>query len=200
MRNSSILCVAAWIVACGGVGRCAETGGIRGVVNAPTSARGRELVVYVAGVRGRWAPAAEPVVDQKNREFVPRVLPILQGSTVRILNSESFTHNVQIFHKGKLLMDASQPAGGPPLRRKFDDPGVVVLLCGLHLEMKAYLLVLENPYFAKVRAGEPFEIRGVPAGRHRLKVWGEALPRERLAQSVSVEVKPGAVSEVALSP
>lgn len=45
------------------------------------------------------------------------------------------------------------------------------MLCNVHPEMEAYIVVLQNPYFAVVDKKGKFEILGIPAGEYTLKVW-----------------------------
>jgi hypothetical protein len=46
--------------------------------------------------------------------------------------------------------------------------------------MSGYVVVVENPYFAKTGPAGTFRISGVPPGRYRLRCWHEQLPaRER---------------------
>ena len=61
---------------------------------------------------------------------------------------------------------------GPLLAR----PGVVHLQCDAgHTWMRAYIVVVENPYFAVSDASGRFALTDVPAGSHKLKTWHEKL-------------------------
>jgi hypothetical protein len=76
---------------------------------------------------------------------------------------------------------------GTARRVKFDRPGVVELLCNVHLEMSAYIVVVKNPYFAQPKADGTFRIENVPPGRHRLRSWHKRLPARE--QEVEVPAK-----------
>jgi hypothetical protein len=39
--------------------------------------------------------------------------------------------------------------------------------------MEAYVVVLQNPYFAKVDKAGNYEIKNVPPGEYTLKVWNK---------------------------
>jgi hypothetical protein len=58
--------------------------------------------------------------------------------------------------------------------------------------MIAYIVVTEHPYHAVTDIYGEYEIRDVPPGNYRLKVWHESLG----IQEKQVEVKGGAVSNV----
>ena len=53
--------------------------------------------------------------------------------------------------------------------------GEVPLLCNVHPEMLGYVIVLQNPYFALSDNTGKYEIKNVPAGSYKLKVWHEKL-------------------------
>jgi hypothetical protein len=54
-----------------------------------------DFVVYVEGIEGSFNPPTEPaVMDQKDLKFVPHVLVVLVGTTVRFPNSDPLSHNV----------------------------------------------------------------------------------------------------------
>jgi hypothetical protein len=57
----------------------------------------------------------------------------------------------------------------------FDRPGVVTLLCNVHPEMSAFILVLQNPYYAMPDRRGAYAIREVPPGKYKLIAWHERL-------------------------
>ena len=104
--------------------------------------------------------------------FVPHVLPVLVGTKVAFPNSDDIRHNVfsptpsSKFNLGTY----------PKLTTKyyvFDKPGTVTLLCNVHAEMSAYVIVTETPYFAVTDKAGNFTLKNVPAGNYVLKVWHE---------------------------
>ena len=74
----------------------------------------------------------------------------------------------------------------------FDNTGVVTLLCSIHEEMSAYVVVLPNPYFARVGADGTFALDGVPEGSRSVALWSEGKP----VVSRSASVRAGAAVEV----
>ena len=58
---------------------------------------------------------------------------------------------------------------------KFDTPGVVPLLCNVHPEMSAYIVVSPTPYFAMTDASGHFTISDVPDGSYTVSAWHEGM-------------------------
>lgn len=144
-------------------------------------------IVYVEGVRGR--PSRRTVtMDQRNHRFVPSILPIVRGTTVRFLNSDNEAHNV--FSPDNEGYDLGNWVGGETRSRRFDRSGVYTQLCRLHPSMIGYIVVLDNPHFARVRGGR-FTLN-LPPGRYRLAAWH---PRGR-GGPVSVTVRGGEETSV----
>ncbi len=94
------------------------------------------LAVCVAMVAVGPAPAADTVVvDIRDYKFVPQVLTIKAGTTVRWTNSEKrTTHSVQFLGPDGLESERLFP--GESWQRTFDKPGNYPYACGPHPEMK----------------------------------------------------------------
>lgn len=120
-------------------------------------------------------PPEQPVVlDQIRLTFVPHVLPVLVGTTVAFVNSDELKHNVFSSSKVKLFNLGTYPRG-VSRSLTFEKPGTVMVLCNVHLEMSAYVVVLETPYFALSDQAGRFSIRNVPPGQYTVKTWHESL-------------------------
>jgi plastocyanin len=67
-------------------------------------------VVFIEGAE--TPPSAEPaVMDQRNKEFVPRLLPVVRGQEIRFLNSDQVQHNVLSPHEQEHFDLGLYPAG-----------------------------------------------------------------------------------------
>lgn len=132
------------------------------------------MVVYVetAG-KARFEPSPEPAaMDQRGLEFVPHVLPVLVGTRVAFINSDPVGHNVFSASPTKPFNLGTYPEGVSRYVT-FDRPGVVEILCNVHPEMGAYILVLETPYFTLTNERGQYRITGLPTGSHSVSVWCE---------------------------
>lgn len=154
--------------------RLVFAGTIEGRITSAAPADLGSLVVWVDDIEGRFpAPSGPAVMDQKSLRFVPHVLPILAGTTVEFPNSDPLAHNVFSISETKRF-NLGLYSKGTVRRLRFDKPGVVQLLCNVHLEMSGYIVVLKNPYFTLVNPNGTYRIEGVPAGKHRLRCWHES--------------------------
>jgi plastocyanin len=139
------------------------------------------VVVSVEDLEGSFPAPKEPVVmkemDQKGLRFVPHVLPILVGTTVKFLNSDPVSHNVFSISEAKRF-NLGLYGRGVNRSIRFDRPGIVELLCNVHMEMAGYIVVLKNPFFALAKSDGTYRIAGVPAGRRRVRYWQEQLPAQ----------------------
>lgn len=137
-------------------------------------------------------------MDQRNKTFIPRLLPVLVGSTVDFMNNDDMEHNVMC-PDGETY-DLGRWTKGEMRAYTFAQEGVYTQLCNLHPEMIAYVLSVRTPYFAVTGEEGRFRIPNVPAGRRRLKVWHERFKPDRLAKGFDVTVAEGGTAEVVLEP
>lgn len=140
-------------------------------------------VVSLEGVSGTFHSSHTVQMDQKDKEFLPHVLAILKGTTVNFVNSDSFLHNVFSGSRVKTF-NVSEAAKGEASAITFDKAGIVPIKCHIHANMKAYIVVLPNPYFAVTNSKGLFKINNVPAGSYTIKVWSE----HGLAETQTVQV------------
>lgn len=134
------------------------------------------FVISIEDIEGPFQAPEEPVMmDQKELRFVPHVLAIQVGTTVEFPNRDPLSHNVFSISETKRF-NFGLYTRRTVRRLKFEKPGVVELLCNVHLEMSGYIVVLKNPYFARTVSNGTYRIANVPAGRHRLRNWHERLP------------------------
>ncbi len=163
---------------------CAAAGTIEGKVSPGNS------VVYVNTIAGKTfpAPSEKPVMDQKGLAFHPHIMVVQQGTTVEFLNSDSVQHNVfwpSISGNKKLGHNMGTWPTGDKRPFKFDQPGVVPLLCNVHPDMSAYIVVSPTPYFAKTDADGNYKIENVPDGKYNVVAWHEGMKTQTKPVDVS---------------
>ena len=160
-------------------------GTINGVVNTPWVKRYPALV-YIDNVKGEFPPPKKnPFMGQKGLVFAPHILPVLKGTTVDFTNDDSVAHNVFTPPGAATRFNLGLYGVGVKKTVTFDQLGEVPLLCNVHPEMLAYVIVLQNPYFALTENAGKYEIKNVPSGTYKLKVWHEKL--QETAKDVTVE-------------
>jgi len=153
-------------------------GDIKGKVSVQGLKSAANIAVYVEAVPEKKfeAPLQHVVVDQKKMEFIPRVVVVLQGTTVDFTNSDPVGHNVywpSISGNKKLTHNLGTWPKGEKKSFQFNDLGAAPLLCNVHPEMSGYVIVVAAPYFAVTDKDGNYEIKNVPAGKYTLKTWSE---------------------------
>ncbi|MBI3548429.1 MAG: methylamine utilization protein [Elusimicrobia bacterium] len=147
-----------------------------------------DAVVFVYEASGKFAPPKEPaVMDQIDKTFVPRVLAILAGTKVRFPNKDDIHHHVYSFSKARKF-DLPLYKGEPTDPIAFETPGLAKLGCNIHDWMMGYVLILENPYFAKTAKDGTAHLKNVPAGTYKLALWSDRRkePVEQALKTVSI--------------
>jgi len=169
-----------------------------GVIKGSISVRGvrnpQNVLVYLEKVEGEHKPPEKPAeMDQKKLKFVPHILPIVKGTTVRFMNSDPILHNV-FWPKSKDGSYKSHNLGtwgkGGVRKYTFKKEGWVVMLCNVHPEMEGHIVILQNPFWALADKAGDYEIKNVPPGKYTLKTWYEK-PRRLKSKSASVTVSAG---------
>ena len=128
------------------------------------------VVIYLPGTAGGPNKVSHAKMNQKNRQFSPYVLPILQGSTVDFVNGDGIFHSVYSqcdcapFHLPEFPQGESRSI-------TFPQPGDVELFCAIHAEMNAHILVLDTGFFTMPDSDHKFKLEGIPAGRRVVKAW-----------------------------
>lgn len=155
-----------------------STAAFAGTIHGKVSGVSGESVVYVEAIPGKTfpAPTQHITIDQKGLMFVPHITAVAQGTTIDFLNSDSVAHNVfwaSISGNKKLGHNLGTWPKGQRQSFKFDNPGVVSLLCNVHPEMAAYVIVSPTPYFAQTNAAGEFKIENVPDGAYTVTAWHE---------------------------
>jgi plastocyanin len=174
----------------------ALAGSIKGAVKVKGLRTPEDILVYLTKAPPATADLAKLkfVMDQRNLEFIPHVLPVLAGATVDFPNNDKVDHNVFSMSRTKKFNLGSYPAGTSK-SVVFDKPGIVELRCDVHAEMAAYILVMKNPYFAVTDKQGRFEIpasvhlkqigltgvKDLPAGKYFIKTWHEKLKTQKQA-------------------
>jgi plastocyanin len=153
-------------------------GDIKGKVSVQGLKSAANIAVYVDAIPDKKfdVPSQHVVVDQKKMEFIPRVVVVLQGTTVDFTNSDPVGHNVywpSISGNKKLTHNLGTWPKGEKKSFQFNDLGAAPLLCNVHPEMSGYVIVVAAPYFAVTDKDGNYEIKNVPAGKYTLKTWSE---------------------------
>jgi plastocyanin len=150
----------------------ADGGTITGTVDARPAKYLKETFVFIKKIDGVKARRETTTIDQKGMTFVPHMITVTAGDTVKFLNHDNVEHNIM---SPEGPYDLGKWGQGKETSYTFKQPGVFTQLCKIHPEMIAYVFVGQNPYAAIVDDKGAFTITGVPAGTYELDVWNPKL-------------------------
>ncbi|MBI5580521.1 MAG: hypothetical protein HY895_15305 [Deltaproteobacteria bacterium] len=126
-------------------------------------------VVFIEGLE--TPPPGEPaVMDQTNKEFVPRLLPVVKGQEIRILNSDKVQHNAFSPHEQEPF-DLGLYAAGETKSVRLQALKRHKVYCQIHKSMVADIFVLPNRYFGVTDGNGRYRIDAPPEGGYILRVW-----------------------------
>ena len=148
----------------------------------------RWVFVYVRdpGAAGRSAsPLPLVELNQVACVYQPRVLGMQAGATIKITNSDTTLHNVNVQAANNPSFNVAQPILGMSIERSFASPEVMIpVKCDVHGWMQAYIGVLPHLFFAVTGGDGAFDISGLPPGDHVVEAWHETLGTRTLSVSV----------------
>jgi plastocyanin len=148
---------------------------VNGVVSLPPGTGSvKDVVVYLEGTIAAPKPG-KAVMEQKDMVFLPHVLPVVAGSSVEFRNSDAILHNV-FSNSATNRFDLGMFGQGESRLATFSAAGVVEVRCNVHPTMQAFVVVLDNNYFAQPDERGHYQITGIPPGRYRLRGWHPSLP------------------------
>ena len=134
----------------------------------------KNVLVYVkSGLPDRqWpTPSTAAVLDQKGCIYTPRVVGVMTGQTLEVINSDQTLHNVHALPRENQEFNHGQRLKGERMQKTFTVPEVMVRFkCDVHPWMFAYATVVDHPYFAVTGADGTFKISGLPAGKYTVEV------------------------------
>jgi len=131
----------------------------------------RFVAVYLEKAPEHKTPARKTRVtfDQRDMLFLPRVLAIQEGQTVRFENNDLCNHGVRA---NSAVMANTFNVNTPP-GQPFDfefktQKHPVVLDCPIHGWMKAYVFAFDHPFFAISDEKGAYCIPHVPPGKYNI--------------------------------
>jgi plastocyanin len=154
----------------------------------------RYAVVTLEGIAKGQAVEREVVheLDNAKCRFAPHVVAASVGQFLLFKNTDPILHTAHAFFQNGQPQFNIGLYPGRVSRKPLLNAGIVKILCEVHPWMTAYVVVTEHPYHAVSDMYGDYDIRDVPPGVYKLKVWHETLG----VQEKQVEVKSGGVAQV----
>src|SRR5574341_705223 len=184
----------------GGDGRVAGRVTILERDNKPSPDLG-DAVIYLEGpAGGAGAGATRPAAFEvaiNDKSYVPHVLVVPLGSTIRFPNHDPFNHNV-FSPSEPNQFDLGLYGRNESKAHTFTQAGLARVYCNVHPRMVAYVYVAGNRHFTQALADGSFALDSVSPGRYRLHVWHERVAAE-IVKDVTVPAAGAADVQVALN-
>ncbi len=153
-------------------------------------------VVALEPVGTKWKPRAPKarVMEQRNRDFAPKLLVVRQGSTVSFPNFDNVYHNV-FSRSDARQFDLGIYKGGQARELAFDKEGIVRLGCNLHANMAGYIVVVNAPHYAVTDEHGGFKFKSLPPGRYKVRAYSE---KSQAATTQEVTINADATTNVTI--
>lgn len=152
----------------------------------------KNAVISIHGFKTSRAKSLNPqkiTIDQKNFKYIPYISVAEVGAEVVFKNSDTSLHTV-VTQDGPLGRKNFALQNLKSLQRiTVKKPGVSEILCSVHAQMKAYLVVLDTPYHAISDEKGEFTIKDLPNASFEIHVWHEVFPPLQLKIQSNEEIK-----------
>jgi hypothetical protein len=158
------------------------------------------VVVWLTDIRAGKPLPVERRFELRNEDCLlsPRVQTVIGPGTLNIASEDVAMHRNRIVNVGTGEMEAIAPFNDNgeviPFDRLLEKPAELEITCDLHPWSKAWILVLDHPYFTVSAKTGAFSIDDVPPGTYKVKAWH---PRLGVAEQ-SVTFAPAQAATVAL--
>lgn len=136
----------------------------------PAAAAVVELVSVVGATPPR-AAGDTVMIDQRHLRFAPNVLGVPVGTVVEFKNSDPIMHNVFSPARQGADFDLGTYPQEESRTHLFDQSGTFVILCHVHPEMAAWVVVSESPFVAVTDDEGAFSMEGIPPGEYEATIW-----------------------------
>jgi plastocyanin len=151
-------------------------------------------------LKGNFQNTTDIVVDQVDKEFVPRVSIVVAGNQVSFPNSDDILHHVYSFAP---INTFNIPLYGREEEARFSQEfpisGVVEIGCNIHDWMLAYIYVSETALSSISDSGGLASLLDLPLGNYQLRVWHPRLSESDNNLIVDVEISAEATTNLDLS-
>jgi hemoglobin len=131
-------------------------------------------VVALEPASGKWKRRTpkQRTIEQRDRQFAPRMLAVSAGSTVSFPNFDPIFHNVFSTSHARAF-DLGIYKNGETRDVTFPKEGLIGIGCNLHANMSAHVVVVAAPHYVVTDGRGAFKFRSLRPGKYKLKAWAE---------------------------
>jgi plastocyanin len=122
-----------------------------------------------------WAvPTSAVTIDQTGCMYSPHVVGVMAGQNLDIKTSDQTNHNIHPMPKDNPEWNETQAPGTPDKEKSFARPEIMIpVKCNIHPWMRAWIGVVNNPFYAVTGDDGTYTIKGLPPGTYTIEVWHE---------------------------
>ena len=142
----------------------------------------QDVVVWIRHVpkaHNSYSSQSDKLVElnARDHQFIPHILPVMVGQTLRIRNRDPFMHTVLVRPPLGQEMDLLLAPGDEVTWRFANIEFLPIpVTCTFNPSMRAYIVVSDNPYIAVSDENGDAQILNLPTGEEfSLHVWHERL-------------------------
>ncbi len=132
------------------------------------------------------APAEPVVMTQENYKFEPYVSVLRKDTAVKFGNKDGRDHHVKSFSLTKAFEMRVPGKADAAQTVVFDKVGDVALVCHFHDYMRAYIYVVDTPFFGKTDKAGNVTLDKLPPGKYQVQAWVPNMLAAPFSQVVQV--------------
>lgn len=136
----------------------------------------KNVFVWVkAGVPDKaWPVPAAVKLDQAGCIYKPHMLGVMTNQPIQFTNSDPTNHNIHPLPRVNQEWNESQPPhAGEKVKRFTRQEVMIPVKCNIHPWMRAWIGVVNHPFFAVTGDDGSYKIPGLPPGTYTLEAWHE---------------------------
>ena len=133
------------------------------------------MVITLTPTKGKYKSRhpKHRVIEQRERQFAPRVMVVPVGSTVTFPNFDPVFHNVFSLSPSRPF-DLGIYKDGETREVTFGKEGVIEVGCNLHANMSASLIIVSAPHYVVSNPKGEFSFKSLALGDYQMKAWTES--------------------------
>jgi len=136
------------------------------------------VIVFISdglGNRTFDTPTESVTFEQKGCMYEPHVVALRANQKLKMVNSDSTTHNIHPLPANNREWNKAEPAGAT-MEESFPREEIAIpVKCNVHPWMKSYIAVFKHPYFAVTGKDGSFQLPNLPPGDYTVEAWHEKL-------------------------
>jgi plastocyanin len=136
------------------------------------------VIVFISdglGSRTFDVPTEAVTFEQRGCIYEPHVVALRANQKLKMVNSDSTTHNIHPIPANNREWNKAEPAG-TTMEESFSREEIAIpVKCNVHPWMKSYIAVFKHPYFAVTGKDGSFQLPTPSPGEYTLEAWHEKL-------------------------